>query len=134
MAFDPYLAKMIKRFQCIKHSLALRHLQLLITHFSLCYCVLISLLQSCQIICIAQMSLHFYVFASIHEFVLRFTTFLFSFNNKPHRIKEKNQMFIILAVTHQSMKRVCRAHLHGFAPGQHRRNVTAVANHWQHCV
>ena len=45
--------------------------------------------------------------------------------------------FIILAVIHPSVQKVCGAYIRVTAPGQHssfRRNVVAVASLWQHCV
>ena len=50
---------------------------------------------------------------------------------------KKIKSFIILAVIRQSVQRVGGAHLRVIAPGQHssfRRNVAAVASHWQHYV
>ena len=38
------------------------------------------------------------------------------------------------SVIRRSVLQVCDAHFRGFARGQHRRNVAAVANRWQHCV
>ena len=54
-------------------------------------------------------------------------------------VSKLNQIksFIILAVVRRSVLRVGGAHLRVIALGQHssiRRNVAAVASHWQHCV
>ena len=53
------------------------------------------------------------------------TVVLFAVNSKKVR---NNQIFIMLAVIRRSMQRISGGHLRGFAPGQHRRSVTAVAS------
>ena len=56
-------------------------------------------------------------------------------NLRQQLIRKKIQIFIIIAVLRQSVKRVCRAHRRDIVLGQHsslfRRKVVTVASRWQ---